>query len=163
VTNRPACPCADPGCRPACGVPEARSRGVDTFDVEQLVGSSTSARLDDDASGGDGRTFQPSAPGLISHSRRRGGRQGQRQAGREPRTGRSVLLTAAAHLERQGIAQRRHRLTSDEVAEAVDLYEQGWSLSQISERFGVWPQSIGYRLRRAGVKLRRRPGWGPTT
>ena len=33
---------------------------------------------------------------------------------------------------------------------------------KIGERFGVWPQSIGYRLRRAGVKLRTRPGWGST-
>src|SRR5262249_55792261 len=64
------------------------------------------------------------------------------------------VQTAAAHLKRQGVPQRRHRLTDEQVTEAVHLYEAGWSLAKIGEPFGVWGQSVGYRLRSAGVTPR---------
>lgn len=73
------------------------------------------------------------------------------------------VQTAAAHLKRQGVPQRRHRLTDEQVAEAVQLYEASWSTIQIGQHLGVYPQSIQYRLKRIGVRLRTRPGWGPTT
>jgi hypothetical protein len=67
--------------------------------------------------------------------------------------------TAAKHLERRGVTRRGRKLTDDQVVEAAALYESGWSLSQLGARYGVYAQSIGYRLKRAGVPLRPRPGW----
>ena len=68
------------------------------------------------------------------------------------------VRTAAAHLEREGIAQRRHRLTAEQVAEAVRLYEAGWSTVRLVKHFDVYPESIRYRLMRAGVQMRPRTG-----
>jgi len=69
------------------------------------------------------------------------------------------VRTAAAHLEREGIPQRRHRLSPAQVSEAARLYEAGWSTIQIGHHFGIYPQSIRYRLQQTGVVLRPRPGW----
>jgi hypothetical protein len=67
--------------------------------------------------------------------------------------------TAAKHLERRGVVRRGRKLTEEQVAEAAELYRAGWSLSQLGERYGVFAQSIGYRLKRAGVELRPQSGW----
>ena len=68
------------------------------------------------------------------------------------------VRTAATHLEREAVPQRRHRLSPAQVSEAVRLYEAGWSTIQIGHHFGVYPQSIRYRLHQTGVVLRPRPG-----
>jgi hypothetical protein len=68
------------------------------------------------------------------------------------------VRTAAAHLEREGIPQRRHRLSAEQVAEAVRLYKAGWSTIRIGHLFGVYPESVRYRLKRAGIELRPRTG-----
>jgi len=67
-------------------------------------------------------------------------------------------LTAARHLERHGVSRRGRKLTDEQVAEAAELYEAGWSLSRIGEKYGVWGQSVRYRLRKAGVQMRPRNG-----
>jgi hypothetical protein len=71
--------------------------------------------------------------------------------------------TAAKLLERRGVARRGRKVTDKQVAEAAELYRAGWSLSQLGERYGVYTQSMGYRLKRAGVTLRPRPGWPATS
>jgi hypothetical protein len=53
---------------------------------------------------------------------------------------------AAAHLGREGIPQRRQRLTAEQVAEAMRLYEAGWSTIQFGHHFGIYPQSVRYQL-----------------
>jgi transposase-like protein len=68
-------------------------------------------------------------------------------------------MTATAHLKRQGIKLRQRGLTQTQIEEAVHLYVNGWSLTKIGERFGIYPHSVRYRLRQAGVPLRPRPGW----
>ena len=49
--------------------------------------------------------------------------------------------TAAAHLDRRGIPRRRHGLSPAQIAETKDLYQEGWSLDQIADRFDVWPRA----------------------
>jgi hypothetical protein len=68
------------------------------------------------------------------------------------------VRTAAAHLEREGVPQRRRRLTPDQVTEAAQLYESGWSTIQIAKHLGIYAQSVRYQLVKEGVQLRPRPG-----
>jgi hypothetical protein len=63
-----------------------------------------------------------------------------------------------AHLERQG-APRRSGIVTRNIDEATRLYEEGWSLTRIGERFGVDGETARRALRAAGVRLRPRPGW----
>jgi DNA-directed RNA polymerase specialized sigma24 family protein len=70
-------------------------------------------------------------------------------------------LTVSAHLRRAGVSTRRGGLGGDHVAEAVTLYEGGWSSARIAERFEVSADSVLKSLRRAGVSIRPRRG-GPT-
>ena len=67
--------------------------------------------------------------------------------------------TAGNHLKRRGVQGRCRKLSDEQIAEAVELYQGDSSLAQIAERFGVYPQSMRYRLQRAGIELRPRPGW----
>jgi hypothetical protein len=53
----------------------------------------------------------------------------------------------ANRLERRGVPRRGRRLTGDEIQEAIRLFGEGWSLARIATRFGVYPESIRYRLR----------------
>jgi AraC-like DNA-binding protein len=66
--------------------------------------------------------------------------------------------TVAAHLDRAGVTVRRKALTAAQIDEATRLYESGWSLARIGRHLGVYPTSVYYRLRQAGVRLRPRPG-----
>jgi hypothetical protein len=66
--------------------------------------------------------------------------------------------TVAAHLDRAGITNRRGAMTPQQVAEAIVLYAQGWSLAKIGNHFGLYPTSIYYWLKKEGVRLRPRGG-----
>jgi hypothetical protein len=70
--------------------------------------------------------------------------------------------TAGNHLRRRDVSRRGRKLTDEQVTEAVELYRTGWSLQQLGKRYGIYPQSVSYRLKRAGVQLRPRPGWRPS-
>ena len=67
--------------------------------------------------------------------------------------------TLANRLEQRGIPRRSRRLTNEQIQEAITLYESGWSLARIATHLDVYPESVRYRLVRAGVELRPRPGW----
>jgi AraC-like DNA-binding protein len=67
--------------------------------------------------------------------------------------------TAARHLDQAGVGLRRKVLSEAQIAEAVQLYREGWSLAKIGSHLGVNPVSVSYRLKQAGVKLRPRPGY----
>ena len=56
---------------------------------------------------------------------------------------------------------RQPRATKVHLDESIRLYRDGWSLAQIGSHFGVYPQSIRYHLKKAGIELRPRPGWTP--
>ena len=66
----------------------------------------------------------------------------------QPAVGASWSIAAAQ------LPRRPRGMTREEVKQAIDLYRQGWSLARIGARLGVYPQSIRYRLQRAGGRLR---------
>ena len=47
-------------------------------------------------------------------------------------------------------------MAPEQVKEAIDLYQQGWSLARIGDHFGLYPTSISYWLHKNGVTLRPR-------
>jgi DNA-directed RNA polymerase specialized sigma24 family protein len=65
--------------------------------------------------------------------------------------------TVKPHVRRAGVTLRPlHKLDAQQIAEAARLYiEEGWSLSQLSERFGVDKKTVSRRLREAGVEIRK--------
>lgn len=68
--------------------------------------------------------------------------------------------TVMDHLRRAGIPRRvdAMRWTSDQLAQATDLYRQGQSVASIGSEFGLDPSTVSRRLKRAGVVLRPRRG-----
>jgi DNA-binding transcriptional ArsR family regulator len=66
--------------------------------------------------------------------------------------------TVGNHLKRRRVTTKARKLTAAQIAEAVELYRAGWSVRRLGARFGVHGESIRYRLVRAGVQLRPRPG-----
>lgn len=48
-----------------------------------------------------------------------------------------------------------HRLTAEEVEQAVAMYAEGMSTTAIGEVLGVSSTNVAARLRRSGVKIRR--------
>ena len=65
--------------------------------------------------------------------------------------------TVAAHLQRAGVALRRQGLSDQQLGEAVHLYDHGWSLQRLAERFGCDAETVRSYLKRAEV--RRRSPW----
>ena len=68
--------------------------------------------------------------------------------------------TVSSHLTEHGVSVRGGGLDQDQTAEAVRLYEQGWSSGRLSEKFGVSADTVLTVLRRARVSIRPRRG-GP--
>lgn len=67
--------------------------------------------------------------------------------------------TASDILRREG-ALRAPGIQPDDLPEVVRLYEQGWSLARLGDRFHVAPDTVGRALRAEGVRIRR-PGGQP--
>lgn len=63
--------------------------------------------------------------------------------------------TVRAVLTRHGVETRTRGLTDDQVSEAARLYEAGWSVARLGERYGVNGTTVWTCLRREGVALRR--------
>lgn len=65
-------------------------------------------------------------------------------------------------------ARRPRSMTPEEIAEAIDLYAQGWSCALIGDHLGRNDGTVWHALRRAGIPLRlpsgkpRHPGQVPT-
>jgi hypothetical protein len=59
-------------------------------------------------------------------------------------------------LDDHGVTRRHQPLTEDQVQQATELYQQGWSLAQVGEHLGRDATVILLVLKRAGV-ARRRP------
>lgn len=64
--------------------------------------------------------------------------------------------TAKAHLERRGVTIRSAlpALDGEQVAQAVDLYADGWGLNPIGAQLGVAPNTVKRVLLARGVRLR---------
>ena len=71
--------------------------------------------------------------------------------------------TLGKHFKQRGVNTMKHGLSEMQVDEAVNLYQDGLSLVRVRKHFGVYPESIRYRLLLRGVELRPRPGWQQTT
>jgi hypothetical protein len=59
-------------------------------------------------------------------------------------------------LQSHGITMRHQQMTDAEITEAIQLYQQGWSLAQVGEKLGRNPSTIQGVLERAGVPRRGR-------
>ena len=62
--------------------------------------------------------------------------------------------TVSQILHRHGVPMRRRGLSPEQIDEAVQLYDGGWSLAWIGERLGVNPSTVLARLRERGVRMR---------
>jgi hypothetical protein len=69
--------------------------------------------------------------------------------------------TVFEHLARQGIHPQRNlrKLSDEHVTAAVELYESGWSLKKLGTEYGVDAETVRQAFKRAGVRMRPRPGW----
>jgi transposase-like protein len=73
--------------------------------------------------------------------------------------------TIISHLERRGVERRKsvRRMTDWTVRQAARRYESGESLKVVAARFGVDARTLAREFRYAGVPIRPRPGWPPST
>jgi len=62
--------------------------------------------------------------------------------------------TVSSHLTEQRVPVRRGGLDQERKAEAVRLYDEGWSSGRLAERFGVSADTVLRVLRRAGASIR---------
>jgi transposase len=70
--------------------------------------------------------------------------------------------TVSAHLTEHGVPVRRGGLDQAQAAEAVRLYDEGWSSGRLGERFGVSADTVLTVLRRAGASIRPQRGGPPS-
>jgi len=71
--------------------------------------------------------------------------------------------TVAATLDRHQVERRGAQTpwTSGTLADAADFYASGLSLAAVAARYGIDPQTVASRFRRAGIPVRPRRGWPP--
>ncbi|WP_406692552.1 hypothetical protein REH65_12465 [Saccharopolyspora sp. ID03-671] len=62
--------------------------------------------------------------------------------------------TVSAILHRHDIPMRRRGLTTEQIDDAVRLYNQGWSLTRIAARMDVAAGTVRQRLHERGVPIR---------
>jgi len=63
--------------------------------------------------------------------------------------------TVEAHLKREGVQKRPLRkMPPEQVEQAAKLYREGWSTTDLAEKFGVAAPTVRATLIRAGVVLR---------
>lgn len=69
--------------------------------------------------------------------------------------------TVAVHLDRHQVPRHHEQTAWDDstLDEAAELYAAGLSLIDVADRFGIDPQTVANRFRRAGVAVRQRRGW----
>jgi AraC-like DNA-binding protein len=61
--------------------------------------------------------------------------------------------TVMQHIRRSGVPRRQHVL-ADQVDEARQLYERGWSLAQIGQHFDFHASTVRLALLKANVRIR---------
>lgn len=83
----------------------------------------------------------------------------------EYRAGESVLqlarsrklhrTTVAEHVRRAGIPTRHRGIPPEMVAEAIRLYQSGWSCQRLAERYRCNAETVRQMLKRNSVSMRR--------
>jgi hypothetical protein len=63
-------------------------------------------------------------------------------------------VTVSTHLHRQGITVRCQGLDTEGIAQAVRLYQEGWSVARVGERLGVDGGTVWTALRTQGITMR---------
>lgn len=63
--------------------------------------------------------------------------------------------TVAGHLRRAGVALRRQGLPTDQLSEAIRLYNEGLSCQSLAERYGCDDETVRQALKGAGVRMRK--------
>lgn len=73
--------------------------------------------------------------------------------------------TIMDHLERRGVDRRKvaRKMTDGSVRDAAKRYEAGGSLKVVAAQYGVDARTLAREFRRAGVPIRPRRGWSPST
>ncbi|MFL6116195.1 MAG: terminase gpP N-terminus-related DNA-binding protein [Catenulispora sp.] len=66
--------------------------------------------------------------------------------------------TAGKYLQARGIDTWDVGFGSEQIKDAAELYRQGWSLAQLSEKFGINDGTVRARLLEVGVAMRPRKG-----
>ncbi len=69
--------------------------------------------------------------------------------------------TIGQQLRKAGVDTRPPAIADKDIAWLVELYEAGWALAKIAEKYGVSAHAVHDRLATAGVKLRPRGGSRP--
>jgi hypothetical protein len=59
--------------------------------------------------------------------------------------------TVSNILHRHGVPMRRRGLSPDQIDEAIQLYNLGWSLARVGDHLGVAPTTVLTTLRERGV------------
>lgn len=67
--------------------------------------------------------------------------------------------TVGQHLRSRGVDTTPPGLHPDDVPTAIRLYQDGWSLARLSNKFGTTDMTVRARLLEAGVVMR--PAWRP--
>lgn len=68
--------------------------------------------------------------------------------------------TTISHcIRRLAVPLRRLGLQDDDLPEAARLYQDGWSLVRLAEKFGCDHSDVRNKLVVYGVLMRPRPGW----
>jgi transposase-like protein len=62
--------------------------------------------------------------------------------------------TVSRILHRHGVRLRRMGLSPEQVKEAVQLYEEGWSTARIAQQMATDPRTVQRRLREREVPMR---------
>lgn len=67
--------------------------------------------------------------------------------------------TIAHCLRKQDVAPRPRGLSAEHLSQAAALYEAGWPLVRIGERYGTTDMTVRRALTKQGVEIRPRRGW----
>jgi hypothetical protein len=68
--------------------------------------------------------------------------------------------TVQKHVRGHGLPRRSPRLGPTHIEEAIQLYMAGDSLVTLGKRYGIGKDAVARSLRKAGTRLRPRPGRG---
>ncbi len=62
--------------------------------------------------------------------------------------------TVGKHLRQRGVDTRAPGLAPEDVGAAAVLYQRGWSLADIADRFDTLPNTVRSRLKEKGITMR---------
>lgn len=67
--------------------------------------------------------------------------------------------TVAHCLQKREVPRRQLGLSPDQLEQAVALYDAGWSLARIGDKYGTTDMTVRRAIAKHGVEIRPRNGW----